>query len=87
MLAVDPIAPILIRNLVVLGRAYAKAKKLKLSTVSDQCHGDGRVLDNLAKGKSGITLAKYDAMMRWFIDRWPEETEWPAVRIPTFREG
>ena len=76
----------LVANLMSLGTAYAAAKKLELGTVGRLCAADGRFFSRLDDGKT-FTVKKYDEVVGWFHDNWPENLEWPEkVRRPVLAE-
>ena len=84
-----PIEPALRQNMIVLARAYAEAKGVKLGTVSAYAHGDTPFFDGLiaqAKGKGpgrmSFTIRKYDQVMAWFDANWPDGLEKPFVWQP-----
>lgn len=77
-----PIAPILIENMVSLAKAYVSHQKCKFASLSRYAHGDGGFFDKLISGKGGCSLAKYDQVMAWFEDNWPEGLSWPDVWNP-----
>lgn len=64
-------------NLVACASAYAAARSLSLSTVGRLVAQDGRFFDRL-DGGSTFTARKYDEVISWFSERWPEDLEWPA---------
>lgn len=52
------------------------------SGVSWQAFGESRKL-SLLRGSADLTLARFNAAMRWFAANWPEGSERPAV-LATF---
>jgi hypothetical protein len=67
-------------------RAYGAARGLELSTVGKLSTGDGKFFDRLTAGAS-FTARKYDAVLGWFADNWPD-TPWPrAVPRPALEEA
>lgn len=70
-------------NLLTLARAYAKARGIKLSTLSRFAHGDPPFFDKLGKAKAvGFTVRKYDQAMQWFRNNWPDDLPWPDIWNP-----
>ncbi|GLS44405.1 hypothetical protein [Methylobacterium brachythecii] len=57
--------------------AYASLQKLSLTTVGRQAAGDWRFFTDMRVGKS-FTARKYDDVMQWFSDHWPD-AEWPEA--------
>lgn len=73
-------------NLMRLAKAYAKAHKLAVSTVSGRFYGQKSFLERFAAGKCTITVTKLDAMFKEFERNWPEGLPWPEMvplPIPT----
>lgn len=64
-------------HLITCASAFAGAKGLSISTVGRQAANDWRFFDRLDDG-SGFTVGKYDEVMRWFAENWPEGTAWPS---------
>ena len=65
-----PISPVLRDNIEVLAKAYAKAKGIKLTTVSRLVRGDPHFLADFIKGNISVTAKKYDEIVQWFEDNW-----------------
>jgi hypothetical protein len=63
-------------NLIACASAFAAARSLSLSTVGRLVAKDGRFFDRLDDG-STFTARKYDEVIRWFSDSWPEDAVWP----------
>lgn len=69
-------------HLLNLAAIYAKAKSIEESTVGRQCAADGRFFARIRQGKT-FTIKKYDEVLRWFLDNWPDQVSWPE----TFHTG
>lgn len=69
--------PELRRNLFACGSAYAHAKGIELVTVARLAAGDWRFFERVDAGAS-FTARKYDLVMGWFAQNWPEDAPWPA---------
>lgn len=67
---------LLTKNLNALVEAYCGASGLSKSTVGRLCAADGRFFSRLHEGKT-YTLRKYDEVLVWFSNHWPEGAEWP----------
>lgn len=76
--------PVAVGNLLKLAKALAKASGRTLSAISRSAHGDGRCLDQLAKGTGSITLRKHDEAMLYLQDpmNWPNGAKIPTVDEP-----
>ena len=74
----SPIVLTLRSQLVTVAIRYAAAKDLKLPTVSAMVLNAGHRLGDLASEASDITTVTFEAAMRWFSERWPDDVEWPA---------
>lgn len=64
-------------NLFAIAKAFAAKRELQMSTIGRLCAGDSQFFDRLTEGKS-FTARKYDAVLVWFSENWPEGAEWPA---------
>lgn len=65
-------------NLLRCAKAYATARRLELPTVGRLAAGDWRFFDRLEDDEKTFTARKYDDVMQWFSDNWPEDKSWPA---------
>ena len=76
--------PLAVQNLLTLAEACAKARDVKLSTISRLAHGDPSTLEKIRQGAASITLRKYDETMAWLKDpeNWPPATATPKVWEP-----
>jgi hypothetical protein len=68
----------LIHHLSSCAGAYAEARNVEISTLGRLAAGDWRFFRDLAEGRKTFTARKYDEVMLWFSDNWPEKTRWPA---------
>lgn len=64
-------------NLRVLAEQYVGAKGTSLATVGRLAAGDWRFFDRVADDEKSFTARKYDEVIQWFSDNWPERTRWP----------
>ena len=70
-------------NLLRCARAYAEARKLQLSTLGKLAVSDARFFTNLEGSGTTFTARKYDEVIRWFSDQWPDNVKWPrGIRRP-----
>lgn len=67
----------LIRHLLTLLQVFREHRKREESTIGRLCAADGNFFDRLREGKT-LTVRKYDTVMVWFDENWPEGAEWPA---------
>lgn len=72
------------KAIMTLAKALAKAKGVKLSTVSRYVHSDARCLDLFAAGEASMSLRKFDEAMAKLQDQdnWPEGAVIPEVWEP-----
>jgi hypothetical protein len=72
-------------NLLKCASAYADEREISLSTLGRLAAGDWRFFDNLNKDDKTFTARKYDEVVRWFSDNWPDDLSWPdgISRSPT----
>lgn len=74
------------QHLIACAALFARAAGLSLATVARRAAGDWRFFDRLEDGV-GFTVGKYDEVMRWFSDHWPDSEPWPdAVPRPAAAE-
>ena len=66
----------IIENILTLSRAYAKAEKVSLTTVSWRVFGDTKKLRVLQTG-GDLRTKRAAAALQWFGDNWPEKATWP----------
>ena len=63
-----------------LGGQLFQSRGLKLRTVSRYVRGDPFFLNDLAHGRSGVTSWKYDEIIKYFVENWPEGSPMPVIR-------
>lgn len=68
----------LLEQLLVVARAFCKARGMSLSRASTLVFNDGKKLDAIAYRGSDLATARYEAAMRWFSESWPDGVDWPA---------
>ncbi len=85
----QPIAPVLVQNLIRLATAYFDAtaptnKVVSLASISRLAHGDPPFFDKLIAGECSVTLRKYDEIIAWFDQKakWPEGYSRPVLVDP-----
>lgn len=64
-------------HLLSCAAAYAGARKVSPATIGRLAAGDWRFFDRLDGGDTTFTARKYDDVMQWFSDNWPDDTAWP----------
>lgn len=65
-------------NLLACASAYAGARSVSLATVGRLAAGDWRFFDRLDDDAKTFTARKYDEVIVWFSEGWPEGVEWPV---------
>lgn len=75
-----------IDQILTLGRAYAEAEGIELSTVSWRVFGDTKKLHALESGKD-LHTRRAAAALDWFRSNWPERAEWPLEATAPHQEG
>lgn len=66
----------LARHLELLLASYRTRRDLQASTIGRLGAGDGKFFERLRSGAT-FTVKKYDAVVLWFSDNWPDGLEWP----------
>ena len=64
-------------HLIALSDRYCAARNLKESTVGRLCAADGRFFTRVRGGLT-FTAKKYDEVVAWFVDNWPDGAYWPS---------
>ena len=74
--------PLMRDTILAAAKANAKVRRVKLRTVSRECHGDSPFLDKLSRRRCSFTARKFDEVMAWFADpsHWPDGTVPDCVR-------
>ncbi|TGT72942.1 hypothetical protein EN802_13775 [bacterium M00.F.Ca.ET.159.01.1.1] len=73
----------LIRHLLTLLQLFSERKGLAESTIGRLCIKDGAFFPRLRAGSS-LSVRKYDEIVLWFSESWPEGLEWPEdINRPT----
>lgn len=80
MMTPTPVSPVLRQNVVSLATAFAKARNIKLATVSRKIRGDIHFLNDYRSGKISVTSKKYDEIIKYFCDNWPTGTPMPQIK-------
>ena len=65
-------------NLMACASAFVAVRGLSLTTLGRLAAGDWRFFDRVAEGSTTFTARKYDEVMVWFDEHWPDGAEWPA---------
>lgn len=63
--------------LLSVATAYASARSIELSTLAQRAAGDWRFFDRLKDEEKSFTARKFDEVMRFLSDTWPEQAVWP----------
>lgn len=77
------VEPVMRDNILVQARVVAKVRKIKLNSLSTECHGDPPFLHKLSRRACSFTVRKYDAIMLYF-DKWFADN--PDVKRPAIRD-
>jgi hypothetical protein len=65
-------------GLLACAERHAAARKIALPTLGRLAAGDWRFFERLGQHDKTFTVRKYDEVMRWFSENWPDGAEWPA---------
>jgi len=65
-----------IDQLLTLARAYSEATGIALTGVGQRSCGNNRLFQRLAEGK-GANILSMNRAAEWFVQNWPDGTEWP----------
>lgn len=75
-------------NLKACATAYAAAREFELSTLGRIVCGDSGFFIRLDDPNRTFTARKYDEVMGWFAQHWPEGVRWPkGVKRPEATES
>lgn len=75
------------RSLLDLAAIYSSARGIKISTLARLAAGDWRFFNHLLDEDRTFTARKYDDVVRWFSDNWPDGAPWPEnVDRPPVKE-
>lgn len=66
----------LVRHLLTLLELFSESKGLAESTIGRLCIKDGAFFPRLRSGSS-LSVRKYDEIVLWFSENWPETAVWP----------
>ena len=81
-IAVPPIEPILVNNLVGLAEAFVDATGVKITTVGANSTKTASFYTDLKSGKTSCTLRKYDLLTKRFAENSPEDHTMPTLKDP-----
>jgi hypothetical protein len=79
---VQPIEAVLVKNLVALAKAFAKARAIKITTVGTNSTKTASFYTDLESGLTSCTLKKYDSLTKWFKENWPDGHTMPKLVDP-----
>ena len=69
----------LARNLSLLTKAFRSKQPWELSTLSLRAYGKASFFEAVSsKDPPSFSARKYDEVVAWFEENWPEGAEWPA---------
>lgn len=66
-------------NFVKIATVYAKARGIKLETLSREIHGNRHFLRDFKSGECSVTLSKAKEMLAKLRQEWPDHLSWPEV--------
>lgn len=67
------------RNLLNCAAVFCAQRDIGLSTLGRLAAGDWRFFDRLSDDDRTFTARKYDEVVQWFSDNWPDGATWPSV--------
>jgi hypothetical protein len=67
----------LIRNLLCVAEAFTAVRGVSPATLGRLAAGDWRFFVHLNDGSKTFTARKYDEVIFWFSENWPEDAVWP----------
>lgn len=72
-------------NLLICAKTYAAAKNVSLATLARLAAGDWRFFSRLDDERTTFTARKYDEVIKWISENWPDDVEWPVevARVPS----
>lgn len=66
-------------NLLQCATAYSAVTNRGLATLGRLAAGDWRFFDHLNNDQRTFTARKYDEVIQWFSENWPESAVWPET--------
>src|ERR1700688_798269 len=78
------IAKTLRENLRLIVSAYRKATRKSLEAVSREFYGKTPFLRAYFAGEGKISTEKYGDVYAMFLEKWPEQADWPFLRSIVF---
>ena len=63
----------------MLTAAYMKATGVTIGSLSRKAHSDNKFLSLFQRGKVSVTARKYDQIVAWFDENWPDGVERPVI--------
>lgn len=67
---------------------FAASQSISLATLGRRSAGDWRFFERVEAGATTFTARKYDEVMTWFSEHWPDGLDWPVgVPRPAFDEA
>lgn len=70
----------LAHNLLTLASTYGALRQIGEATVGRHCAADGKFFSRIRSGKT-FTAKKYDEVVGWFSENWPDKSRWP-IDVP-----
>lgn len=75
-----------IEHLLAVATEYGRAEDVDASVVSWRAFGDSKKLPAIRDGKADVHTRRYERVMRWFSENWPQGAVWPkGVKRPEAR--
>ena len=67
-----------IKNLLSVIDAHQAVSGLSDKRLSDRAFKDSKRIGEIRHKGAGITLFRYERILQWFSDHWPEGAVWPS---------
>lgn len=65
-------------SLLMCASTFCEARSVSLATVGRLAAGDWRFFDRLDDSEKTFTARKYDEVIGWFSENWPDAVPWPS---------
>jgi len=69
------------QHLLVCANLFAAAKGITIQTLARRAAGDWRFFDRISDEENSFTARKFDGVIEWFSDNWPDDLGWPEEVI------
>lgn len=65
-------------NLRRCAEIYAGVREISIPTLGRLAAGDWRFFERVEDDEKTFTARKYDEVIGWFSENWPDEVDWPS---------